>query len=239
MMYMSKFSIDDTLGKRVNLSSATTPQGFQKTIEGEVERKTGKTFCPPGGKRMVIFIDDISMPLINKWGDQATLEIVRQLIETGGFYFLDKDKRGDFKTIERLAFIGAMGHPGGGRNDIPNRSKSKFLAINMVAPTMTSVDNIYGNIMRVRFNSKTVLDEKLMSTSRKLTMATISLWEKVKKSLLPTPQRFHYTFNMRELSRVFQGIMESPTDVIMIICVSGYNFVDRNKRVSRSWSLAP
>jgi dynein heavy chain len=37
---------------------------------------------------------------------QVTLEITRQLIENGGFYFLDKDKRGDFKTIEGLQYLG-------------------------------------------------------------------------------------------------------------------------------------
>lgn len=35
---------------------------------------------------------------MNEWDDQPTLEIVRQLVETGGFCFLDKDKRGDLKV---------------------------------------------------------------------------------------------------------------------------------------------
>ena len=36
---------------------------------------------------------------------------------------LDKTNRGYFKKIKNLNFIGAMNHPGGGRNDIPNRLK--------------------------------------------------------------------------------------------------------------------
>lgn len=35
---------------------------------------------------------------VNAWGDQPTLEMVRLIVEWGGFCFLDKDKRGDFKV---------------------------------------------------------------------------------------------------------------------------------------------
>ena len=89
------------------------------------------------------------MPLVNMWGDQTTNELTRQLVETTGFYFLDRDKRGEFKKIENIQYIAAMQHPTGGRNDIPNRLKSKFLMFNMVLPSTVSVDNIYGSIMKV------------------------------------------------------------------------------------------
>eukprot|EP00929_Paragymnodinium_shiwhaense_P087549 TRINITY_DN476_c0_g6_i1.p1 TRINITY_DN476_c0_g6~~TRINITY_DN476_c0_g6_i1.p1 ORF type:complete len:3651 (-),score=1240.57 TRINITY_DN476_c0_g6_i1:538-10725(-) len=214
LMYTAKFSVDVVLSKRINFSSATSPFGFQRTVEAEVERKTGRTFCPPGGKKMVVFLDDLSMPLVNKWGDQITNELTRQLIEAQGFYFLDKDKRGDFKTIENLQYIGAMGHPGGGRNDIPNRLKSKFFCFNMTLPSTVSVDNIYGNIIRARINGKAGADEKVVKLSDKLTGATIDVWDKIKNSLLPTPSRFHYVFNMRDLSRIFQGVMEAP-----LVCI--------------------
>lgn len=213
LMYTSKFSQDTMLSKRMNLSSATQPLGFQKSIEGEIERKTGKTFCPPGGKKMTVFIDDAAMPLVNKWGDQITNELARQLIEMSGFYFLDKDKRGDFKSIEGLQYIGAMGHPGGGKNDIPNRYKSKFMCFNMVLPSTVSVDNIFGSIMKSKFSTKAGAKPDVIDLSKKLTAATVDVWDRVKSKLLPTPLRFHYIFNMRDLSRVFQGIMECPVSV--------------------------
>lgn len=98
---------------------------------------------------MVVFIDDMSMPFVNKWGDQVTLEIVRQLIEQGGFYFLEKSQRGMFRNIRNLSFIGAMNHPGGGRNDIPNRLKRQFFIFNMILPL--SIEGIYGPIIRHQF----------------------------------------------------------------------------------------
>jgi dynein heavy chain len=61
---------------------------------------------------MTVFLDDLSMPLVNAWGDQITLEITRQLVEWKGFYFLSKDDRGFFRTCEGLQFLGAMNHPG-------------------------------------------------------------------------------------------------------------------------------
>eukprot|EP00928_Gymnodinium_smaydae_P031098 TRINITY_DN22944_c0_g2_i2.p1 TRINITY_DN22944_c0_g2~~TRINITY_DN22944_c0_g2_i2.p1 ORF type:complete len:3465 (-),score=972.42 TRINITY_DN22944_c0_g2_i2:18-9410(-) len=214
LMWLSRFGQDAMLSKRLNLSSATTPLGFQRSIESEIERKTGKTYCPPGGLPMTVFIDDASMPLVNMWGDQVTNELTRQLIEMGGVYFLDKDKRGDFKTITSLRYVAAMGHPGGGKNDIPERLKSKFVSFNMVLPSAASVDSIFGSIMRVKFRAKEGALPAVIELSKKLCGATVDVWDKVKRGLLPTPLRFHYIFNMRDLSRVFQGVMECPVNVV-------------------------
>jgi dynein heavy chain len=37
--------------------------------------------------------------------------------------------------------------------------------------------------------------------------ATIEMYRKISKDLLPIPTKFHYTFNLRDISKVFQGIL--------------------------------
>ena len=96
---------------------------FQDALDGEIEKKQGKFFGPPGNCKLTVFFDDMSIPFVNEWNDQITLEIMRQLIELEGYYFLNKENSGDFKNVSNLQYLGAMNHPGSGRNDIPNRVK--------------------------------------------------------------------------------------------------------------------
>lgn len=198
LMWSQKFDPTVKLFKRINFSSATSPGLFQASIEQECDNKMGKEYGPPGNKLMSIFIDDMSMPFVNNWGDQVTLEIVRQLIEQNGFYWLDKAQRGNFKSIKNLSYVGAMNHPGGGRNDIPNRLKRQFFIFNMILPL--SIEGIYGPIVRFQFRLDAKnhgFTDEVKKVIETLTGATIKLWDYVKKYMLPTPSKFHYLFNMR------------------------------------------
>lgn len=214
LMFFNELNPDQMMIKRVNFSSATTAFMFQNAVESELDKRGGKSFGPPGGKKMTVFLDDLSMPLVNAWGDQPTLEIVRMIIELSGFCFLTKDRRGDFKVCEDLQYVGAMGHPGGGRNDIPNRLKRQFFLFNLILPSLTSIDDIYGQMLAGRFDKESYSKDALVIVN-KLTRATIDLWNYMKARLLPTPAKFHYIFNMRELSRVFQGVLLTPPETFL------------------------
>ena len=132
--FLSRFDPDRHASKTITFSSLTSPAIFQAAVEGAMEKRQGRTYGPPGGKAMSLFIDDLSMPALNAWGDQVTNELVRQLLDQGGFYSLDKPV-GDLKGFVDTRFVGAMSLPGAGRADIPNRLKRQFCMFHVPAPS--------------------------------------------------------------------------------------------------------
>lgn len=140
----------------------------------------------------MIFIDDISMPQINEWRDQPTNETVRQALAENvltpppflvalshlysfqGLYSLDKP--GDWNNFVDLRYLAAMTHPGGGRNDIPNRLKRQFCVFNVTMPSLAAIDNIFGAIVRGRFSKQHFSDSVVKVAPLFSNFASSSQW---------------------------------------------------------------
>jgi dynein heavy chain len=45
-----------------------------------------------------------------------------------------------------------------------------------------------------------------------MTQATIEVYEAVTTQLLPTPSKSHYVFNLRDMSKIFQGLLQVSSD---------------------------
>lgn len=55
-------------------------------------------------------------------------------------------------------------------------------------------------------------NESIGGVSRKLTFCTLTLYKNIVQDLPPTPSKFHYIFNLRDLSRVFNGLVLTNPD---------------------------
>lgn len=48
----------------------------------------------------------------------------------------------------------------------------------------------------------------------KIVTAAVEIYDRIAIDLLPTPEKSHYVFNLRDLSKCFQGILQAdPSDV--------------------------
>ena len=56
----------------------------------------GTKYGPPGSKRLIYFVDDINMPLVDKYDTQSAVELMRQHIDQRGWY--DKVLRSEIQS---------------------------------------------------------------------------------------------------------------------------------------------
>ncbi len=190
--------------RTIGFSSTSSIPSMQAALEGWIEKRQGRTFGPMSGKKMIVFVDDISMPNMNEWGDQPTNEFTRQLVEMCGCYNLER--AGEWKSIVDLHWVAAMPRPSSSSNDLPPRLKRHFMVVGVPMPSQRVILRVFGSILDAwaALNNVPAPIQAVLST---LPAATYSLLLAVQEKLLPTPAKFHYAFNIRDISRVFQGVM--------------------------------
>jgi dynein heavy chain len=115
----------------------------------------------------------------------------------------------EFHKIIDVSYIGAMGPPGGGRQIVTNRFLRYFSFISFPELEDTSMTQIFDVILRTFVAN--YLTESLLDVVPKLIGAELSLYSTLLKELLPTPAKSHYTFNLRDIASVVQGVLSANT----------------------------
>ncbi|CAD7946598.1 unnamed protein product [Amoebophrya sp. A25] len=181
-------------------SAATTSKQTQEIIDGKLDKRRRGVFGPPVGKTMVIFVDDLNMPTKEEYGAQPPLEILRQFFCQQGWY--DR-KTNEFRQLEDLLFIGAMGPPGGGKNTIPARYLWHYNLIFVTPYSEEGLGRIFMSVLKWFF---TPFPSSISQAVPNLVKASLDMYESASGLLRPTPTKSHYAFNLRDLSKIFQGL---------------------------------
>ncbi|ESL05658.1 dynein heavy chain [Trypanosoma rangeli SC58] len=187
------------------LSAQSRAHDIEDRLEGKLYKIRSNVLGPSPGKRVVFVIDDLNMPALEKYGASPPLELLRQLITQGGFY----DKRKPpavFKELHDIIYLAACGVPGGGRNEMTKRLVSRFHLLCQPVFSDHSIRRIFGCILH-GFLSEWE-DASVKNLSRDLVDVIKQCYDRISREKLPTPKRSHYTFNLRDFSKVVQGTMQ-------------------------------
>lgn len=130
--------------------------------------------------------------------------------------------------IEDIIFITAMGPPGGGRSMISHRMKRHFNCLAYPDLAKESIVMIFKKILGAFVASYSgeisAIIDQIVDSSHCVYMA-------VADTLKPTPSKSHYTFNLRDISKIMQGVCAAdqktctkPLDLVRL-------WVHENQRV--------
>ncbi|XP_067907506.1 dynein axonemal heavy chain 1 [Heterodontus francisci] len=182
-------------------SARTSANQTQDFIDSKLDKRRKGVYGPPLGKYFVFFIDDLNMPALETYGAQPPIEILRQWMDHQGWY--DRKLIGTFRQLMDINFVCAMGPPGGGRNPITARYSRHFNYLSFIEMDDSSKLKIFSTILDSWLDNA----EEVKLLNEPLVAATIEVYSTITSQLLPTPAKSHYTFNLRDLSKVFQGIL--------------------------------
>jgi len=188
----------------IQFSAQTSANQTQDLLESKADVRRGGKFGPRFGTKCVVFVDDLNMPALEEYGAQPPIELMRQWQDHEGWYNHKKDDQSFRRTID-LLFLCAMGPPGGGRNPITARLTRHFNTIAMPSFDERTMKQIFKCLMDWIL-TKYGNGASLAKAGEEVVDATIAVYEDVCEKMKPTPVRSHYTFNLRDVSKIFQGI---------------------------------
>ena len=143
------------------------------------------------------------MPLKEIFGAQPPIELLRQLIDSHGFYNRPKFF---WKTVEKETLICAAAPPGGGRSELTPRFMRHFHVFCLPQPSEDILRTIFEAIL-MGFLSENKFQDAVIKLGTIAVASTVEIYCKISTELRPTPSKFHYLFNLRDVSKVFQGIL--------------------------------
>uniref|UniRef100_A0A1I8GGQ9 DHC_N2 domain-containing protein n=1 Tax=Macrostomum lignano TaxID=282301 RepID=A0A1I8GGQ9_9PLAT len=187
----------------INFSAQTSSNRTQEMIEDKLEKKRKNVLGAPTGKKIIIFVDDLNMPKLDTYGSQPPCELLRQYQDFGGFYERDKLY---WISVQDMLLGAACAPPGGGRNPVTPRLIRHFNMFCLPPPSEYTLKHMFNSIM-VRF----LVDfpPSIRGQGEAIVGSAVELYFRMATDLLPTPAKSHYVFNLRDLSKCVQGILQA------------------------------
>jgi len=189
----------------VNFNYFTSATTLQSIIEGTLVKKFGTTFGPAGNGTNCYFVDDLNLPEVDPYNTQSAIALLRQQFDYGHWYDLTKLTT---KTIQGTQYIACL-NPTAGCFFINPRLQRHFATFALGLPGPASLVTIYEAFLSGHLGP---FDAEVSMQASNIIKGALALHKTVSETFRKTAANFHYEFNIRHLSNVFQGLLTARPD---------------------------
>ncbi|GMH57655.1 hypothetical protein TL16_g02438 [Triparma laevis f. inornata] len=197
---------EGTMTATINMNYYTDSASIQQQLEQPIDKRSGKSYGPPTGKTLLYFVDDLNMAMVETYGTQTPIELVRQHMDYGSWY--DRVDLGLKKNIQDVQFISCMNNKSGSFFVNP-RLQRHFSSFACALPSEEDLTLVYGTILE---NHLRMFQNPVQKIGAAIVDATITAHKEVSARFLPSAVKFHYNFNMRDLSAIIEGLVMSKPE---------------------------
>ncbi|XP_069115919.1 uncharacterized protein [Argopecten irradians] len=219
--------VAEVLSLTVQANRFTNARLLYDRLDGRLEWKHGRTYVPKGNKRLLCLVDDINLSQVDKYGHQTAIELVREHIDDGGFYNQDTHA---WRYVKNVTYVSTI-NPCTTANvpAISQRFLRHFAVFGCPYPTSSDLQTIFSTLLHTHFitpetSSSANLagghhghDEKAQNTQKEeedamrrllslIVQVNVDLQDRLRSMFLPTAQRCHYIFTVRDLSTIFKNL---------------------------------
>merc|ERR1719247_2877787 len=205
--YLNEVAVkrDDMMSASINHNNYTSSFALQAIMTGYLDKRTGRTYGPPGNRKCIFFIDDLNMPALDTYDTQSAIMLLNQIMSYSSVF--DRSRLEERKDLTDILFTACM-NPKSGSFMINTRLQRHFTCLTTFAPTADVISGIYAKILGKHLESFVGQVQKLMEPIVNVMIDTLMAILNT-SCFLPSASKFFYQFNLKDVSNIFQSLLNT------------------------------
>lgn len=212
--------------EHITLSKHSTCVSFRTMLEPLLEYKQEKhgrvrALRPPGGNKLVCYIQDLHLSGTDCFGDQPAVEVIRDFLSVKSWLSIRKLR---VRQIAGVSLVADMATNNMATAHVSARVLHRMNLVVLPALTLGSFKVHIHTMTDVVMASWFQLDHRIKELVQKTVEALFDISGVVLAKLKPTPLKAHYTFTWKDITKILFSIqtveatsMKSQKDVMALV----------------------
>ncbi|XP_042868647.1 dynein axonemal heavy chain 12-like [Penaeus japonicus] len=211
--YLKSLSTDTSEYAILPVTPAATAHSVKSVVLSNLAPRDSGGWGAKGGRRLVVFIDDLHLASHDDYQARPVHELVREAMQKKCWYGVDTTAS---VPLEDITWVGGAslhtGGVGGGgdgeertRDLLHPRCQAGFLAIGAHSLSEDSVARVFTTQLNVFLRAGGFVPD-VFTVIPGVISGTMSILGHVRTALRPTPAKSHYTFGLATAARIVNSI---------------------------------